>query len=121
MDAKGDIIQCSKHVNKEIFDAARCHLGAVGIILDVTWQCEKTYKLCCKTKPSTFDKVNKLVLNEVNLGCAVRSTFFILPKDAVSIVFFLFSFHEEETLNLLRFIWVELFINFSGFAPLGVR
>ena len=57
MDAQGKIVQCSNDVNKEIFDAARCHLGACGLILDVTWQCEKAYNLCSEQKVGTLDEV----------------------------------------------------------------
>ena len=62
MNAQGEIIQCSQNVNKEIFDAGRCHLGALGIILDITWQCEKAYKLCSSRKAGKLDEVDKLVL-----------------------------------------------------------
>lgn len=55
--AQGEIIKCSASSNKDIFDAARCHLGALGIILDVTWQCEMAFKLCSETEAVTFDEV----------------------------------------------------------------
>ena len=57
MNAKGEIIECSNDTNKEIFNAARCHLGALGIILDITWQCEKTYKLCSSRKAGKLNQV----------------------------------------------------------------
>ena len=59
MDARGEIIKCNNNENKDIFDAARCHVGALGIILDVTWQCEKAYRLCSKRKPGKLDEVNQ--------------------------------------------------------------
>ena len=45
MTASGEIIYCSRHDNKDIFLAALCNLGAVGIILSLTWQCESAYRL----------------------------------------------------------------------------
>ncbi|XP_028394174.1 L-gulonolactone oxidase-like isoform X2 [Dendronephthya gigantea] len=57
MDARGEIVKCNDKVNKDIFDAARCHVGAVGIILDITWQCEKAYRLCSKRMAGKLDEV----------------------------------------------------------------
>ncbi|CAB4000735.1 L-gulonolactone oxidase-like [Paramuricea clavata] len=65
MDAQGEIIKCSSNMNKEIFDAARCHLGALGIILDITWQCEKPYKLCSSRKAGKLDELLDNLENDV--------------------------------------------------------
>lgn len=43
--ANGDVIKCSKDENKDIFDAARCNVGSLGIITDVTMQMRDTYYL----------------------------------------------------------------------------
>ncbi len=68
MDAQGEIIKCSNNVNKEIFDAARCHLGALAIILDITWQCEKAYKLCSTRKAGKLDEVNQCYSYLITIG-----------------------------------------------------
>lgn len=41
MIASGDIVECSESVNPDLFAAARCSLGALGVIVEVTLQCEK--------------------------------------------------------------------------------
>lgn len=53
----GKIIHCSEAENEDVFNAARCHLGALGIILDVTWQCESAYKLSSVRKARLLDEV----------------------------------------------------------------
>ncbi|XP_023213949.1 L-gulonolactone oxidase-like, partial [Centruroides sculpturatus] len=45
MDHSGKFIRCSRSENKEIFLAAVCGLGAIGIILTVTLQCESAFNL----------------------------------------------------------------------------
>lgn len=57
MTAGGEVIYCSREQNKEIFLAALCGLGAVGIILSLTWQCEEAFKLQEKTKPLMLEEV----------------------------------------------------------------
>jgi L-gulonolactone oxidase len=41
MTAAGEIIECSETQNPDVFAAARCSIGALGIIIEVTMQCEK--------------------------------------------------------------------------------
>lgn len=57
MTAKGEILHCSRSSNKDIFLAALCHLGSVGIILSVTWQCEPAFKLHQQCEAMTLEKV----------------------------------------------------------------
>lgn len=45
MDCNGKIFTCSRKENKEIFLAAVCGLGAIGVILTVTLQCEPSFNL----------------------------------------------------------------------------
>uniref|UniRef100_H2ZBD3 L-gulonolactone oxidase n=1 Tax=Ciona savignyi TaxID=51511 RepID=H2ZBD3_CIOSA len=45
MKADGTILQCSKEENEELFSAACCHLGLLGIILNVKLQCEPAFNL----------------------------------------------------------------------------
>jgi FAD/FMN-containing dehydrogenase len=37
--ASGEILQCSATENKDVFDAARCNIGSLGIITDITMRC----------------------------------------------------------------------------------
>lgn len=45
MQANGDIIQCDRNTNTEIFNAARVNLGALGIVTEVTLQNTPKYRL----------------------------------------------------------------------------
>ena len=57
MTASGDILHCSRHENKEIFLAALCSLGVVGIILSITWQCEPAFRLHQQCESMTLEEV----------------------------------------------------------------
>lgn len=43
--AQGETLNCSTTENKDIFDAARCNIGALGIITDITFQVRDSYYL----------------------------------------------------------------------------
>lgn len=43
--AQGETLNCSATENKDIFDAARCNIGALGIITDITFQVRDSYYL----------------------------------------------------------------------------
>lgn len=45
LTANGEIIKYSKTSNSHEFPAILCSLGALGIILTATLQCEKLFKL----------------------------------------------------------------------------
>lgn len=56
--SSGDLIKCSKTEKKEIFYAAVCGLGALGVIINVTIQCEPAFLLHEQNFPSTLDDVS---------------------------------------------------------------
>lgn len=43
--ASGEVMKCSATENKDVFDAARCNIGSLGIITDITMQMRDTYYL----------------------------------------------------------------------------
>ncbi|KAJ1158225.1 hypothetical protein NDU88_010919 [Pleurodeles waltl] len=45
MTASGDILECSESNNAELFQACRLHLGSLGVVLTVTFQCVSSFKL----------------------------------------------------------------------------
>ncbi|XP_051781375.1 L-gulonolactone oxidase-like [Erpetoichthys calabaricus] len=57
MTASGEILLCSHSVNEEIFQAARLHLGCLGVILTVTFQCQAAFRLLEQQFPSTLSEV----------------------------------------------------------------
>ena len=58
MTAAGEIISCGRDKNKEIFLTVLCGIGATGVILTLTLQCEPVFKLCQKEKISPLDVVS---------------------------------------------------------------
>ncbi|KAJ6661208.1 hypothetical protein lerEdw1_015345 [Lerista edwardsae] len=63
LTASGDILQCSESENPELFQAACVHLGCLGIILTVTFQCVPEFYLQETTFPSTLKEVSELGLS----------------------------------------------------------
>ncbi|CAM4529198.1 L-gulonolactone oxidase [Lepidochelys kempii] len=57
LTASGDILECSESVNAEIFQAARLHLGCLGVVLTITFQCVPEFYLQETTFPSTLQEV----------------------------------------------------------------
>ncbi|XP_035827092.1 L-gulonolactone oxidase isoform X2 [Aplysia californica] len=57
MKASGEIITISKEENSELFNAAVLGLGSLGVILSVTFQCEKAYRLHQRQFPSSLKNV----------------------------------------------------------------
>ncbi len=58
MTADGKIITCSNEVNAELFKAALLSLGALGVILTITLQCEPAFMLHQVTESESLDKVS---------------------------------------------------------------
>ncbi|XP_064411497.1 L-gulonolactone oxidase-like isoform X2 [Latimeria chalumnae] len=57
MTASGQVLECSTSVNPELFQAARLHLGSLGVILTMTYQCVPVFKLHEQQFPSTLTEV----------------------------------------------------------------
>ncbi|NXH63667.1 GGLO oxidase, partial [Rhabdornis inornatus] len=55
--ASGEILECSESVNPEVFQAARLHLGCLGIVVSVTFQCVPKFRLREVAFPSTLSRV----------------------------------------------------------------
>jgi FAD/FMN-containing dehydrogenase len=54
--ATGEIIDCSASCEPEIFKAAQVSLGALGILTQITLQCQPAYHLCERTWVVPFDQ-----------------------------------------------------------------
>ncbi|KAM4680648.1 L-gulonolactone oxidase-like isoform 1-T1 [Amazona ochrocephala] len=54
LTASGEILECSESINADIFQAARLHLGCLGVVLTVTFQCMPQFNLHEVTFPSTL-------------------------------------------------------------------
>nr|XP_054757565.1 L-gulonolactone oxidase-like [Lytechinus pictus] len=57
LTGRGEVLQCSASENPDVFSAACCGLGALGIILTVTIQCEPAYRLHEIQTSTTLDDV----------------------------------------------------------------
>nr|AGQ16462.1 gulonolactone oxidase [Fluvitrygon signifer] len=57
MTAAGEVLECSESVNREIFQAARVHLGALGVVLTVTIQCASAFHVEVQQFPQTLTEV----------------------------------------------------------------
>ncbi|XP_014666895.1 PREDICTED: L-gulonolactone oxidase-like isoform X2 [Priapulus caudatus] len=68
LTASGEVMTLSREKDEDMFRAAAVSLGALGIILTVTLQCEKAFKLCKTSFTTTMDDVLE------NLEVHVRSS-----------------------------------------------
>ncbi|XP_044080930.1 L-gulonolactone oxidase isoform X2 [Neovison vison] len=57
LTADGTILECSESSNAEVFQAARVHLGCLGVILTITLQCVPQFHLQEVSFPSTLEEV----------------------------------------------------------------
>ncbi|KAJ1758009.1 D-arabinono-1,4-lactone oxidase [Coemansia sp. RSA 1591] len=57
IDGTGRRQVCSAAANSDVFDAARCSLGALGIVTQVTVQCEPAFWLHAVQEPTTLGSV----------------------------------------------------------------
>ncbi|KAF3818431.1 hypothetical protein GH733_011848 [Mirounga leonina] len=57
LTADGTILECSESSNAEVFQAARMHLGCLGVILTITLQCVPQFHLQEISFPSTLEEV----------------------------------------------------------------
>jgi FAD-linked oxidoreductase len=64
--AAGEVLKCSATENKDVFDAARCNVGSLGIITDITMQMRDAYYLKERSEmlpiDEAFEKMEELRL-----------------------------------------------------------
>lgn len=64
--AGGEVMKCSATENKDVFDAARCNIGSLGIITDITMQMRDSYYLKERSEmlpiDEAFEKMEELRL-----------------------------------------------------------
>lgn len=75
--ARGEQVQCSRDHNRELFDAARVGLGALGIVTDVTLQNTRPYRL---KRVSEWMPIEDIVANAQDTADKYRNfEFFYIP------------------------------------------
>ena len=62
----GDTIKCSREENSDVFLSALSGLGAIGIIIRLTIQCEPAFLLYESSYPSTLDEVLEDLDDQIN-------------------------------------------------------
>ncbi len=66
--ASGEVLKCSATENKDVFDAARCNIGSLGIITDITMQMRDAYYLKERSEmlpiEEAFERMEKLRLEK---------------------------------------------------------
>ncbi|KAG9062643.1 hypothetical protein KI688_004947 [Linnemannia hyalina] len=70
--ATGETISCSKTEKADIFNAAACSLGALGIITQMTLQCERAFRLENKQEPAKLNDVLNNLDNIIHSAEHVR-------------------------------------------------
>ena len=85
--AAGDIITCSSTENTDLFRAAACSLGALGVITAVKFQCEPAFRLI--SWPATLDEVRIFQFDII----------FVISKKCV-----IFNYADVEILAVLKFL-----------------
>ncbi|NWR40310.1 GGLO oxidase, partial [Tachuris rubrigastra] len=57
LTASGEILECSEFRNSELFPAVRLHLGCLGVVLSVTFQCVPAFRLHEVAFPDSLGQV----------------------------------------------------------------
>jgi FAD-linked oxidoreductase len=75
--ANGDLIECSKTKNPEIFQAAKTHIGSLGVVTEYTLQNQEAFDL---TEVNGIEKL-EYVLENMDLLCKQNRHFecFLIP------------------------------------------
>ncbi|CAL1541329.1 unnamed protein product [Lymnaea stagnalis] len=122
MKASGEVITINEEVNSELLPAAALSLGSLGVIISVTLQCEKAFRLHCKQVTNTLQNVIE------NLDVYVTSSdhfkFFWYPHTE-SVVCFNTNRTKEEPKVKSSWIWdmgvgyylLQILLWFSTFFP----
>ncbi|OMJ18659.1 L-gulonolactone oxidase [Smittium culicis] len=83
IDGLGRRHYCSRLENKDLFDAARCSLGALGVITELTIQCEPSFNLHATQVPEKLDTILTNLPEILNSAEHVRFWWFPHTDDAV--------------------------------------
>ncbi|XP_064602926.1 L-gulonolactone oxidase-like isoform X2 [Liolophura sinensis] len=83
LTASGEILEISADKNPELLPAVRCSLGCLGIILNVTIQCEPAFRLHQKTYPSKLNDILENLQVHVSASDHFRFLWFPHTEDVV--------------------------------------
>lgn len=113
MKANGEIIYCSRQSNPEIFKAALLSLGSLGIIINVTLQCEPASRLHELVESATVDDVSEELIDFLfsnnsfsHLNCLPVFPFPVLVK--------FFAFLLNHLFSVTKFLILQRMKNVSS-------
>ncbi|XP_031572370.1 L-gulonolactone oxidase-like [Actinia tenebrosa] len=107
MTAGGVILECSKTKNEEIFHSVLCGLGAFGVILNITWQCEPAFNLHEKTMSCPLDEMLGKLDQELH-SCDHFKFFWYPHTDMVNAIYVTRT-KEPPTKPKGSWLWDSLF------------
>ena len=81
--ANGDRVHASRMENTDIFDAARCSLGCIGVIIRVKLQLERTFLLHAIQRPSSLPAILEYLMHTIYENDHVRFWWFPGTDDVV--------------------------------------
>ncbi|OAD74131.1 hypothetical protein PHYBLDRAFT_177426 [Phycomyces blakesleeanus NRRL 1555(-)] len=81
--ADGQVVYCSSSVQPDIFNAARCNLGALGVVTKVTLQAEPDFRLEAIQRPYKFPDVLADWTNVIHSAEHVRVWWYPHTDDCV--------------------------------------
>jgi len=74
---RGEVIECSATQNADIFKAALCHVGALGVVSEMTIKCEPAFKLRSSQRPVPLEDVLSNI--DERVGTAEHYRFWWFP------------------------------------------
>ncbi|XP_022096512.1 L-gulonolactone oxidase-like [Acanthaster planci] len=83
LTAQCEILRCSRMENEDLFRAALCSLGCLGVIVTVTIQCEPEFKLHKRQMSCTLDEVLDKLDNHVASSEFFQVTWFPHTEGAI--------------------------------------
>ncbi|XP_074659920.1 L-gulonolactone oxidase-like isoform X1 [Tubulanus polymorphus] len=123
MTSDGEIIHCSRDENKDVFLAACCSLGSLGVIIRAKIQCEPIFNLQRITYPVKLDDVLENL--DAHLNASDHFEFFWYPYTEYCIAFHNKRTDAEKTKTkaswfrriFIGYYLLELLYWFSSFVP----
>uniref|UniRef100_A0ABM0MYT4 L-gulonolactone oxidase-like n=1 Tax=Saccoglossus kowalevskii TaxID=10224 RepID=A0ABM0MYT4_SACKO len=110
LTAEGELISCSRDENKDIFLACCCGIGALGVIVHVTIQCEPAFKLWERQSSCSLTEV--LGDLDTHLSASEHFRFFWFPHTNNVAVF-----HADRTTKNIcvksSWLWNTAVANYS--------
>jgi len=114
INGKGEIVECSKTNNSELFSAAQVSLGTLGVITEVTLQCVPNYKLELYTQKEKLTDVLANLNERNSQNRNFEYYWFPYTNTALTKTTNITSNSEIDKMNIINY-WSEYFIENLSF------